>query len=275
MVESFVCGWLLGHILCGDLLQVKLLLIDWSRRQLHLVAVVLLLLVVVIFFLLDVIVEYLVTVLSLLIVAMQLLSLRQLEQFEGLSVLLTHIIGPGEAIQIVYKMQHLFVGFIFIERNDRDAVVDLERKTVHAIVDDNYVFKVPHKTRTLIDNLAGSMRSVRLTGEYAQIFYVVALLSEEAVLAVQTMSYQLVVWINVVKYSVSVRLVTGCEHNDLEVLVGFFKTFHDVRSNIYTCINCFLVWEVNLEHNVGVLRLNVVNAMNKRLIHVKDGQFFL
>lgn len=116
---------------------------------------------------------------------------------------------------------------------------------------------------------------MNLRSEYAQIFHIVTFLGKEAVLAIQTMRDQLVVRINIVKDSICISLMTSREHDDLEVLAGFLKTFHDVRSDIDACIDGFLVREVNLKHNVWILSLDVVNAMNQRLVHVKYGKFFL
>ena len=86
---------------------------------------------------------------------------------------------------------------------------------------------------------------------------------------------QLVVRVNIIKDSIRISLMTSREHYYLKVLAGFLETFHDVRSDVDACIDGFLVREVNLEHNIGILSLDVVNAMNQGFVHVKDGQFFL
>ena len=142
VVQHLVRGWLVGHVACGHRLQVLLLFVVWCRHQLHLVTVVLLLLVVLFFLLLEsIIIEYLVAILSRLVlkITMQLLSLRQLEQFERLPVLLAHIIGSCKAIEVVNEMQHLLISLVVIEWNDWDAVIDLECETIDTVVDDHYV----------------------------------------------------------------------------------------------------------------------------------------
>ena len=58
--------------------------------------------------------------------------------------------------------------------------------------------------------------------EDSQVFNIIALVGEQAVLPVESVLYVLVVGIYIVKNSICVYLVTRREHYDLEMLVGFF-----------------------------------------------------
>ena len=68
---------------------------------------------------------------------------------------------------------------IIIERNDRNTIIDLECKTINTVVNDDYVLEIP-------------------VLEDPEIFDIVPLLSEEAMLSIEAMSYELVIWIYIV-----------------------------------------------------------------------------
>ena len=82
-------------------------------------------------------------------------------------------------------------------------------------------------------------------------------------------------WVYVVKDSVCVNLMRGCENYHLKVLVGLLKALHDIGSDIDTSVNCFFVWKVYFKNDIGVLSLYIINAMDQSFIHVKDNQLFL
>ena len=56
--------------------------------------------------------------------------------------------------------------------------------------------------------------------------------------------------------------MTGRECNNLEMLVCFFQTFHNIWSDIDAGVHRLFIWKINLENNVRVLRLDVVHTMN-------------
>ena len=76
-------------------------------------------------------------------------------------------------------MHHFFILLIIIERNDRNTIIDLECKTINTVVNDDYVLEIP-------------------VLEDPEIFDIVPLLSEEAMLSIEAMSYELVIWIYIV-----------------------------------------------------------------------------
>ena len=75
--------------------------------------------------------------------------------------------------------------------------------------------------------------------------------------------------------------MTGGEHDHLEFLICFFKTFHDVGSDVNACLSRLsnddyiyglFVREVNFKDNVWIVCLYVVHTMYQSLIHVKNQQ---
>jgi hypothetical protein len=113
------------------------------------------------------------------ILSIKVFTVAKFEKLEGLPVLLTHIVDSSEAVQVVDEMKHFFVCFIIVEGNDRDSIVYLEGKAVYAIINDYHILQISFTKDT-------------------KVFYIVALGGEEAVLAIQTVLYQLVVWVDIV-----------------------------------------------------------------------------
>jgi hypothetical protein len=153
-------------------------------------------------------------------------------------------------------MQHFLICLIVIEWYDRDSIVDLEGKTVYRVIDDNDVLEVsitkdPH------------------------IFHIIAFRCKEAMLSVEPMLNVLMIRVNIIEDSIRICLVACSEYNYLEVLVGLFETLHDVGSNVDACINSLFIWKINLKNDIRVLCFDVVNAMDKSLIHVEDNELFL
>lgn len=152
-------------------------------------------------------------------------------------------------------MEHLLVSFVIIERNDWNTIVDLEGKTVDAVVYYDHIFEVA-------------------AVEDSEIFDVVSFRCQAAVLTVESVFDELMVWINVVQDSISVHLVTGCEDNDLKVLGCFLQALHDVGSDVDSSVDCLFIWEVDLKDDIGILGLNVVYTVNECFVHVEYHKFF-
>jgi hypothetical protein len=85
----------------------------------------------------------------------------------------------------------------------------------------------------------------------------------------------LVFGVDVVEDSVRVGLVARSEDDDLEVFAGFFKTLHEVGSQVDAGTDGLFVWEVDFKDHVRILSFNVINAMHQSLVHVKDQKLFL
>jgi hypothetical protein len=60
-------------------------------------------------------------------------------QLEGFSVLFTHVLYLRQTLEVVDQVHHLFIVRVVVERNDRDAVVDLVSEAVDRVVNDNQV----------------------------------------------------------------------------------------------------------------------------------------
>ena len=119
-------------------------------------------------------------------------------------------------------MKHFFIIFVIIKWYYRDTIINLESEWINWIIHDYNVFKVSYQTRFLIQDLTGTCWAEKSRCENTQIFYVVALFGKETMLPVQPMCDKLVIWVYVIKDSISIHLMTSSEYYDLEVLVGFF-----------------------------------------------------
>ena len=59
-----------------------------------------------------------------------------------MSILLPYIINSSEAIKIVNEMKHFLISLIVVKWYDWYSIIDLKRKTIHRIIDNNNVFQV-------------------------------------------------------------------------------------------------------------------------------------
>ena len=85
------------------------------------------------------------------------------------------------------------------------------------------------------------------------------------------MTDKLVLGVYIVQNSVSVRLMAGGEDNDLEIFGRLLEAFDDVGPNIYSSVDRLVLGlEVDLEHYIWLLRLNIVDAVDQRLVHIED-----
>lgn len=80
--------------------------------------------------------------------------------------------------------------------------------------------------------------------------------------------------IEVVKDCICVGLVRGRKYDYLHACGSLLQALHQIGSYIDTSANSFFVGKVNLEKHVGILALNIVNAMNQCFVHVKDEYLF-
>ena len=163
------------------------------------------------------------------------------------------VLGADKAVEIVDEMQHLFVALLIIVWDDWDAIIDVEGEGEDRIV--NY-----H------DLWQGKLR-VR---EDAQILYVVSFGRLDAVLAVEAVLDELVIWVYVIENGVRVHLMTCREYNYLIVFASFLEALHDIRSNIDACIHGLLVWEIDFQNHIGLLFFYIVDAMDQSFIHVEN-----
>lgn len=237
---NVIIKWHLVHhvLLLRGVLQVHEFLILVCDVE-HVVAVVVLLILL----LFPIIIVLICVRLCVRVAIAEAFAVGEFEEFEGLPILFSHIVCLRQAVQVVDKMHHFFILLIIVERDDGNAIINLESKTVYAVVNDDYVLEVPAL-------------------EDSQVLHIVALLSEEAMLSVEAVSNELVVRVHVVKDGVGVDLVARRERDHLEVLVCFFEAFHDIWSDINTRVHSLFIWKVYLENDVGVLRLDVVHAVN-------------
>ena len=110
--------------------------------------------------------------------------------------------------------------------------------------------------------------------ENSQVFDVVAARSENAMLTVEPVLYELLVGVDVVKNGVSIDLMARSEYDNLKVLIGLMETLDDIWSHIDTCIHSLFSWKVNFKNNICLLSFDIINTMNQSFIHVKNYKLF-
>lgn len=81
--------------------------------------------------------------------------------------------------------------------------------------------------------------------------------------------------IYVIQDSVSIYLVRRCKNYDLKVFISFFKTLHDIWPDIDTSVDSLLIWEINFQYDIWVLRFDIIHTMDQSFIHIKNHQLFL
>ena len=82
--------------------------------------------------------------------------------------------------------------------------------------------------------------------------------------------------IKVVNYRVRVLLLRCREYHNLEVLIGSLETLSCKRSDIDTCQNRLgLLRELNGDYYFRIVGINVIHAVNKSLIEIKNYSFSL
>lgn len=64
--------------------------------------------------------------------------------------------------------------------------------------------------------------------------------------------------------------MTGREYHNLIVLVRFLQTVDRVRAYIDSCLDSFAIWESDIDHFITRVVFNIVDAVHKSLIQVKD-----
>ena len=150
-------------------------------------------------------------------------------------------------------MEHLLVPWVVIEIDNWDAVVQLESEGVHAVVDQDYV-----REGTLMEN--------------AHILDVeVWVACSDAGWSIETSLDQGAIWIEVVDDRISVLLLRGSEDDHLEMLVCGFKAFSCERSDVDASHYWLgLLTKLDWNEDVWIIRVDVVHAVDQRLIEIKD-----
>ena len=138
-----------------------------------------------------------------------------------------------------------------IKRFGTDAILDLVAKAVSSVVHEYHVFHL-----SVLD--------------HSEIFDEDPFFGFNTAVAVHPCLDQLSVRIDEVKDSICVALVTGCETNDLEILIDCLQSLERIRSNIEPSIDHLAIWEMDSDDMINVLVFIVLNAVDKSLIEIKD-----
>jgi len=137
---------------------------------------------------------------------------------EGLLVLFAHIFTLSQAIEIVDQVHEFFILLVIVEGDYWNAIVQLVPKRIHCIVDDDQVF---HGT----------------IGDYPQVLDVDPFFSSYAMVPIQSVLYQLSLWIEQVKHHIGIGFVAGSEDNHLIVLIGLHQALQGVWPHIDPCLH--------------------------------------
>jgi hypothetical protein len=184
------------------------------------------------------------------------LSTGQLEELKCRPILFSDIRDSSEAVDVVDEVEHLLVGLIVVERHDWNAVVDVECEGIHRVIHYHDIAKLE-----------------LLFLENAQVFHIVAIGGEHAVLPVQPGFKQLSLRVNIVEYGICIYLVTGCKYYYLKIFRCFLDAFYNVGSDVNSSVDGVLIRKINFNENITGLLFDIVDAVDQSLIHVKNEQF--
>ena len=113
--------------------------------------------------------------------------------------------------------------------------------------------------------------------EYSQVFDVkVGIARAHATRTEVTSLDQSAIWVKIINDRICILLLGGCEDYHLEVLICGFETLSCEWSDIDACQDGLgLFRELNWDHDVGVVCLDVIHAMDQRLIQIENDSFSL
>lgn len=139
-----------------------------------------------------------------------------------------------------------------IEREDGDAVVQLERIGIGSVVNQSHILEV--------------------TVQHAQVLHVHPLLRLETVLPVQSIIDIFAIGVQIIQHHVGVAWVGCREDYNLEILRQILENLPGVRPDVYACFDDFTGREFNRQ--LHVMRWGqAVIAVNQCLIEVEYHTF--
>lgn len=69
-------------------------------------------------------------------------TIAQFKKLKCLSILFSDIVNSSKTVEIINKMQHLFICLIIVVWYDRNSIIDLESETIYTVIDDDHIFQV-------------------------------------------------------------------------------------------------------------------------------------
>ena len=155
-------------------------------------------------------------------------------------------------------MKHLLVLRVVIETHYGHSVVQLERKRVYTVIDQDNITEA-----SLVEN--------------AQIFNVKVGITRPNTARTEVPSLdQGAIGIKIINDRVCVLLFGGGEDYDLEVLVGGLEALAGEWPNVDAGEDGFgLLGELDGDDDFWIVRLHVVHAVNQGLVQVEDHRFGL
>jgi hypothetical protein len=92
----------------------------------------------------------------------------------------------------------------------------------------------------------------------------------DTVLAVESVVDELLLWVEIVQNNVRVALVTGSEHDHLEVLVNGLQALKRSWSNVNPSVYNFSRRERYRKHDIWIGSLDIIAAVDKGLVQVEN-----
>lgn len=135
-------------------------------------------------------------------------------------------------MQVFNNLDHFFIIFLAIERNDRYPILQIECKRINIIINNKDIFRIDIFKYTQIFN-----EKLYSSPICAWVVYVSALISEKTVLD------KFPTRVKLVNYRICIPVIGGCVNCNFEMLVCLFKAFKGIRAHRKTClISITILW---------------------------------
>lgn len=92
-------------------------------------------------------------------------------------------------------------------------------------------------------------------------------------ISIQAVLYELPSRVQHIEDDIGVGLVTCREDHYLVAFIRFPQTFQSVRPNVDTRFDSLAVWESHRNIFIAGVSLDIVDAVDKSLVQVKDNRF--
>lgn len=147
----------------------------------------------------------------------QLIEITIFMEFKCFFIELPNILTFHKLLQIFLQLRKLVI-LTGIVRQYRNTILQLENVGVRRIIHQHH---------------AG-----QITINYSQIFGKDILMNLNAIFAIESMSNQLSIWINLIQHNIRITLMTGSKCNNLKMLGHSLQKTYGKWPNRNKCISC-------------------------------------
>lgn len=149
-------------------------------------------------------------------------------------------------------MLELVVQLVMLERNDWDAIAQLQAKTVDGVVNQDHILQV-----YVFDN--------------SQVLDVNIISCFDTAIPIESMLEKFSSWVNIVKNDIGIPLVRCSEDHYLIVLVHLLEHFLAIRTYVETCVDNFARCCIDLKPDVWrLIRILLSHTVREGLVQVKE-----